>query len=129
MSIKNYIFQVRNAIFQVLQNSEIGGQVVLNRGSEVEYPYVIIEATKKKVLENNQKELITDIQIITKDLSVVSVSNILTKIEDVLKQSALQENIDYYAVHFVDVTDSCVFPNEEGFFYGKISVVAIVDDA
>ena len=129
MSIKNYIFQVRNAIFQVLQNSEIGGDVILNRGSEVAYPYVIIEATKKKVLENNQKELITDIQIITKDLSVVSVSNILTKIEDVLKQYALQENIDYYAVHFIDVIDSCVFPNEDGFFHGKVSVVSIVDDA
>ncbi len=128
MSIKNYIFQVRNAIFQVLKNSEIAAEVMLNRGSDVTYPYVIIEATKKRVLENNQKELITNLQIATKDFSVVSVSNILTNIEDTIGQSALQENINYYAVHFVDVVDSAVFPNEDGVFHGKISVVAIVDD-
>lgn len=128
MTIKNYIFQIQNAIYQTIKNSNIDCDVIMNRGQSVVYPYIIISGTKKKEMDNSQKELITELNVLTKDFSVISASNILEKLEDVITRQILQENILYYSVHFAKCTNSTVFTTDEGFFHGKISVITILDE-
>ncbi|MFT4967872.1 MAG: hypothetical protein ACI9CD_000888 [Candidatus Deianiraeaceae bacterium] len=127
MSIKNYIFQTQNAIFKTLKNANIGVEIIMNRGQVVAYPYVIIAGTKKKLLDNFQKELTAEIVVTTKDFSVISSANILEKIENAVHQKALQVNIEHYEIHFVEILNSSVYANEEGFFYGRVEVVVIID--
>ncbi len=128
MTIKNYIFQIQNAIYRTIKNSNIDCDVIMNRGQSVVYPYIIISGTKKKEMDNSQKELTTELNVLTKDFSVISASSILEKLEDIVTRQILQENILYYSVHFAECTNSTVFTTDEGFFHGKISIIAILDE-
>ncbi len=128
MTIKNYIFQIQNAIYRTIKNSNIDCDVIMNRGQSVMYPYIIISGTKKKEMDNSQKELTTELNVLTKDFSVISASSILEKLEDIVTRQILQENILYYSVHFAECTNSTVFTTDEGFFHGKISIIAILDE-
>ena len=128
MTIKNYIFQIQNAIYRTIKSSNINCDVIMNRGQSVVYPYIIISGTKKKEMDNSQKELITELNVLTKDFSVISASNILEKLEDVITRQIIQENILYYSVHFSECTNSTVLTTDEGFFHGKISITTILDE-
>lgn len=125
--LKNYIFQVQNAIYKTLQNADLGVDVIMNRGSGVEYPYVIITGTKQEIMGSSQKKMITELSIVTRDFSVVSASNIMNKLENAITMQFVQKNISYYTVHFVETKDANVYVDNEGFFCGKIFVVAILD--
>ena len=77
ISIENQIFQVQNAIFQTLLQANLGIDVIANRGLAVNYPYIIILGTKKETLGNCQIKTQTEINVITKDFSVISSASIL----------------------------------------------------
>jgi hypothetical protein len=127
MTIKNYIFQIQNAIYQTIKNSNITCDVIMNRGQSVVYPYIMISGTKKTEMDNTQKELITELNVLTKDFSVISASSVLERLEDIITRQILQENISYYSVHFAQCVNSTVFTTDEGFFHGKISITTILD--
>ena len=127
MSIKNQIFQVQNAIFQTLIEENLGIDVVANRGAIVNYPYVIIAGTKKEVMSGLQVKTLTEINVVTKDFSIISSSIILQNIENCLQVEELAKNIELYAVNHAQVVSSETVPTQEGFFMGKIIIEVILN--
>lgn len=127
MSIKNQIFQVQNAIFQTLINANLGVDVIANRGVVVNYPYIIISGTKKEVMSGLQVKTLTEIDVVTKDFSIISSSIILQNIENCLQVEELAKNIEIYAVNHAQVISSETVPTQEGFFMGKIIVEIVLN--
>ena len=127
MSIKNQIFQVQNAIFQTLINANLGVDVVANRGVIVNYPYIIIAGTKKEVMSGLQVKTLTEINVVTKDFSIISSSIILQNIENCLQVEELAKNIELYAVNYAQVVSSETVPTQEGFFMGKIIIEVVLN--
>ena len=127
MSIKNQIFQVQNAIFQTLINANLGVDVIANRGAIVNYPYIIIAGTKKEIMSGLQVKTLTEINVVTKDFSIISSSIILQNVESCLKAEVLAENIELYEVNYVRVVLSETILTQEGFFGGRIMFEVILD--
>lgn len=127
MSIKNQIFQVQNAIFQTLVEANLGVDVVANRGVIVNYPYIIIAGTKKEVMSGLQVKTLTEINVVTKDFSIISPSIILQNIENYLQVEELAKSIELYAVNHAQVVSSETVPTQEGFFMGKIIIEVILN--
>lgn len=127
MSIKNQIFQVQNAIFQTLVGANLGVDVVANRGVIVNYPYIIIAGTKKEVMSGLQVKTLTEINVVTKDFSIISSSIILQNIENYLQVEELAKSIELYAVNHAQVVSSETVPTQEGFFMGKIIIEVILN--
>jgi len=127
MSIKNQIFQVQNAIFQTLINANLGVDVIANRGAIVNYPYIIIAGTKKEVMSGLQVKTLTEINVVTKDFSIISSSIILQNIENCLQVEELAKNIELYAVNHAQVVSSETVPTQEGFFMGKIIIEVVLN--
>jgi hypothetical protein len=127
MSIKNQIFQVQNAIFQTLVEANLGVDVVANRGVIVNYPYIIIAGTKKEVMSGLQVKTLTEINVVTKDFSIISSSIILQNIENYLQVEELAKSIELYAVNHAQVVSSETVPTQEGFFMGKIIIEVILN--
>ena len=127
MSIKNQIFQVQNAIFQTLINANLGVDVIANRGAIVNYPYIIIAGTKKEIMSGLQVKTLTEIDVVTKDFSIISSSVILQNVENCLQVEDLAKNIELYAVNHAQVVSSETVPTQEGFFMGKIIIEVILN--
>ena len=127
MSIKNQIFQVQNAIFQTLVEANLGVDVVANRGAIMNYPYIIIAGTKKEIMSGLQVKTLTEINVVTKDFSIISSSIILQNIENCLQVEELAKNIELYAVNHAQVVSSETVPTQEGFFMGKIVIEVILN--
>ena len=127
MSIKNQIFQVQNAIFQTLINANLGVDVIANRGAIVNYPYIIIAGTKKEVMSGLQVKTLTEINVVTKDFSIISSSIILQNIENCLQVEELAKNIELYAVNHAQVVSSETVPTQECFFMGKIIIEVVLN--
>ncbi len=127
MSIKNQIFQVQNAIFQTLIEANLGIDVVANRGAIVNYPYIIIAGTKKEIMSGLQVKTLTEINVVTKDFSIISSSIILQNIENCLQVEELAKSIELYAVNHAQVVSSETVPTQEGFFMGKIIIEVILN--
>ena len=127
MSIKNQIFQVQNAIFQTLIGANLGVDVIANRGAIVSYPYLMIAGTKKEVISGLQVKTLTEIDVVTKDFSIISSSVILQNVENCLQVEDLAKNIELYAVNHAQVVSSETVPTQEGFFMGKIIIEVILN--
>ena len=127
MSIQNQIFQVQNAIFQTLISANLGVDVIANRGAIVSYPYIIIAGTKKEIASGLQVKTLTEIDVVTKDFSIISSSIALQNIENCLKIEDLAMNIECYEVNHVHVISCETIPTQEGFFRGKMTVEVILN--
>ena len=125
MSIKNQIFQVHNAIFQTLIDANLGVDVIANRGAIVGYPYLIIAGTKKVFVSGLQVKTLTEIDVVTKDFSIISSSVILQNVENCLQVENLAKRIEFYAINQSHVIFSETVPTQEGFFMGKIVLEVI----
>ena len=125
--IKNQIFQVQNAIFQTLVNANLGVDIITNRGAIVNYPYIILAGTKKKVLAGFQVQTLTEIDIVTKDFSIISSSVILEAVEHSMKIDDLASNIEGYKINDIRVILSETSANSEGFFTGKLLVEVVLN--
>lgn len=124
---KNYIFQIQNAIYQTLVGASLGVDVILTRGLNISYPHVIVLGTKKSVEQNLQIGLMTDIQVNTKDISLLGVANIVKKIEDCLNVTNIRKNLNFYTLNFAEIIQSEVSTDEYGCFCGKIMLKTLVD--
>lgn len=127
MSMQNQIFQVQNAIFQTLSNANIGVDIIANRGICVQYPYIIILGTTKVISNELQVKTKTEINVVTKDFSIISSAQILEKIEKTISREAISPYMEYYSINYAKVTECGSNPNEEGFFVGKVVVEIILD--
>ena len=127
MSIKNQIFQVHNAIFQTLIDANLGVDVIANRGAIVGYPYLIITGTKKDAVGCLQVKTLTEIDVVTKDFSIISPSVILQNIENCLKVENLAKKIEFYAINHAHVISCETMSTQEGFFTGKLILEVVLD--
>lgn len=127
MSIKNQIFQVQNAIFQTLINANLGVDVIANRGMVVNYPYIIIAGTKKEIISGLQEKTLTEINVVTKDFSIISSSIAMQNIENCLKIEDLSQNIEFYNINQAQVISCETIPTQEGFFMGKLTFEVVLN--
>ena len=127
MSIKNQIFQVQNAIFQTLINANLGVDVIANRGLVVNYPYIIIAGTKKEIISGLQEKTLTEINVVTKDFSIISSSIAMQNIENCLKIEDLSQNIEFYNINQAQVISCETIPTQEGFFMGKLTFEVVLN--
>ena len=93
----------------------------------VNYPYIIIAGTKKEVMSGLQVKTLTEINVVTKDFSIISSSIILQNIENYLQVEELAKSIELYAVNHAQVVSSETVPTQEGFFMGKIIIEVILN--
>jgi hypothetical protein len=127
MSIKNQIFQVQNAIFQTLITANLGVDVIANRGLVVNYPYIIIAGTKKEIISGLQEKTLTEINVVTKDFSIISSSIAMQNIENCLKIEDLSQNIEFYNINQAQVISCETIPTQEGFFMGKLTFEVVLN--
>lgn len=124
---KNHIFQIQNAIYQTLVSANLNIDVILTRGMNVLYPHIIVLGTRKSVEQSLQILSITDIHVNTKDVSLLSVANIVKKVEDILTVENIRQNLHFYTLNLADIMQSEISTDEDGHFCGKIALKTLMD--
>ena len=127
MNTRNYIFQIQNAIYKTIYNAKLGVEIIVNRGISVPHPHIIIVGTKKITQENLQTSCTTEIQLNTKDVSLLNTVQTLTNIEQVLTSHKVRENLNFYSLQFCEILSCEITTNEEGSFCGKIFLRTLMD--
>ena len=127
MNTRNYIFQIQNAIYNTIHSGNFGVEIILNRGISVPYQHIIIVGTKKMTQENLQTSCTTEIQLNTKDVSLLNTVQMLTNIEEILTSQNIRENLNFYSLQFCEILSCEVTTSEDGHFCGKIFLRTLMD--